>query len=553
LKLVTPPSLSVTVWTTAAAEDSRADVPTAAESMHMVDTAASAKASLKAPVPASASAPSIPELVLSDAPVDAPPPEDVVVGAAASARFFEPGLNDPADTTQQLDAGADAGAWETLSAALTVVWLLGCVCWLAVAGGRLARFNRLLKHAEAAPILLRSLATELAGRMGVRCPPVVVVPGAITPLVWCCWGKPRLVVPAALVERLDLEQVRTLLAHELAHVRRRDHWVRWVEFAVLAAYWWCPLAWWARQQLQQAEEECCDAWVVWALPEAARSYAAALVDTVDFLSGARPVLPVAASGLGHLHLLKRRLTMILRGTTPRALSGGGLAVVLLLGAALLPLMPTWAQEPPRPPEPPSPPELPAQVQPGVDTDDPKPRPTPAQRLPKTQRPEEGDTRAELERELRAMQREMAALQDQIAKKQRRIVELSQRLGQAPRDAALQYPPPRAAIPMTPPRYVVPQPPMAVAPPQIDRRPDLERRIDNLERKLDAVLNQLQGRQPSATPSPRPAVPRTPLAPLPPTQPRPAPGAETPRPGADNLPLQTPAPAAAPSATSLRRR
>jgi len=42
-------------------------------------------------------------------------------------------------------------------------------------------------------------------------------------------------------------------------------------------YWWCPLVWWAQRELREAEEECCDAWVLWALPGSAARYAHALV------------------------------------------------------------------------------------------------------------------------------------------------------------------------------------------------------------------------------------------------------------------------------------
>src|SRR5262249_55378231 len=76
----------------------------------------------------------------------------------------------------------------------------------------------------------------------------------------------------------------------------------------------------------------------------ARAYAVALVSTVDYLCEARPALPPVASGFGHAYLLKRRLTMILRGTTPRALSWHGFLTVLGLGALLLPFQPTWAQD-----------------------------------------------------------------------------------------------------------------------------------------------------------------------------------------------------------------
>jgi hypothetical protein len=155
------------------------------------------------------------------------------------------------------------------------------------------------------------------------------------------WGlaRPVLLVPESLLDRLNDAALDTLLVHELAHLARRDHWVRVLEFFALGLCWWNPLAWFARRELREAEEQCCDAWVPRVLPGAARTYAAALVDVLDFLSEARPSLPPLACGVGQLHDLKRRLTMIMRGTTPHAL--GRLAGLTVIGLALLllPLVP----------------------------------------------------------------------------------------------------------------------------------------------------------------------------------------------------------------------
>src|SRR5205085_2360482 len=82
-------------------------------------------------------------------------------------------------------------------------------------------------------------------------------------------GRPRVLLPAALWARLSEAQRDALLLHELAHLRRGDHWVRRLELAVLGLYWWLPTVWWARREIQRAEEECCDAWVVWASPRSA--------------------------------------------------------------------------------------------------------------------------------------------------------------------------------------------------------------------------------------------------------------------------------------------
>src|SRR5262249_22592140 len=140
----------------------------------------------------------------------------------------------------------------------------------------------------------------------------------VPPMVWAGLGRARLFFPVHLLDRLDADGQATLLAHELAHVRRGDHWVRPLELLVTGLYWWCPLVWWARRQIHIHEEECWDAWVVSALP--ARTYAAAILETVDFLAEVRAVLPLAASALGRVRFLKRRLTQIMLRTNPRNLS-----------------------------------------------------------------------------------------------------------------------------------------------------------------------------------------------------------------------------------------
>jgi beta-lactamase regulating signal transducer with metallopeptidase domain len=235
---------------------------------------------------------------------------------------------------------------------ILLVWLIGSAVWWTLAGLRLYRFQRLLRFGWAAPTAVQEQAARLAGRIGLRrCPEVWFLPAAVSPMLWTLIGRPRLLVPASLWERLPEAQCQALLAHELAHLRRRDHWVRWLELVVLGLYWWHPVVWWARSELRQAGEQCCDAWVVWVLPTEAPAYAAALVETAAFLSQPGPALPLMGSGAGHAQFLRRRLTMIMCGTTARALSWLGLIVVLGLAAVALPFMPTWAQTEPAAVEP----------------------------------------------------------------------------------------------------------------------------------------------------------------------------------------------------------
>jgi beta-lactamase regulating signal transducer with metallopeptidase domain len=256
-------------------------------------------------------------------------------------------LDEPADADHSLPSFADV--WMP---ALIAVWMGGALAWWTVAAVRLRKFRRLLRRAQPAAADVQEQGRRLAALLRLRrCPLIVFLSAPLSPMLWALGLSPRLLVPAELWEKLTAEQQDTLLAHELAHLRRGDHWVRRLELLVLGLYWWHPVVWWTQRRLQEAEEECCDALVVAVLPDEAPSYAAALVETVAFLSHTRSAALVGASGVGHVPLLKRRLTMILTEPSSRKPSRIGFWIVLGLGALLLPLAPraAWTEAPEEPP------------------------------------------------------------------------------------------------------------------------------------------------------------------------------------------------------------
>jgi beta-lactamase regulating signal transducer with metallopeptidase domain len=225
-----------------------------------------------------------------------------------------------------------------------ICWLAGTVVWSMWLTWHVCRFRRVLRHARRAPDEFQQNADDLARRIGLgSCPTIFLVPGAVSPMVWGLGRRLCLLFPAGLLPRLDAEGQIALLAHELAHVRRRDHWLRVVELVVTALYWWHPVVWWARRELHDAEELCCDAWAVWASGGEGRPYGLALFQAVAFVSRARRPLPEGACGVGQMSHLKRRLTMVMQGNTSRSLSWTGLGLVLALGLLLLPLFPAQGQ------------------------------------------------------------------------------------------------------------------------------------------------------------------------------------------------------------------
>jgi len=231
-----------------------------------------------------------------------------------------------------------------LGSVLLLVWASGSVMVLGLITTRTRRLSSLLRHAEPAPAEFDGEVRILCRRLGIaRAPELALVAGCVTPMLHASPWRARILLPRGLCERMSRGGVRALLAHELAHFARRDHQVRWLEVGCAALLWWHPLLWWARRALRNTEEDCCDAWVVWALPGSSRTYAEALVQTVQFLSAGAGPLPVAATGMGPVQDLNRRLTMIMNPTTPRSLSRLGRLLVLATAAAVLPTLPAFAQ------------------------------------------------------------------------------------------------------------------------------------------------------------------------------------------------------------------
>ena len=148
-----------------------------------------------------------------------------------------------------------------------------------------------------------------------------------------------LLVPRPLVDSIDPHKKRLVLLHELLHLRRGDHLVRWFALAVLAIHWWNPVAWWAVRRMQDAQEECCDAAVLALHPQHSQTYGEALLAVSEFISGGR--LPAAAVSIGveRPSHLKRRMTMILSDRRWAKLSKLQLAAILFSGAVAIAI--TW--------------------------------------------------------------------------------------------------------------------------------------------------------------------------------------------------------------------
>jgi beta-lactamase regulating signal transducer with metallopeptidase domain len=154
------------------------------------------------------------------------------------------------------------------------------------------------------------------------------------------WGisSPRILLPSD-ADTWSEERIRLVLAHEMAHIQRRDWPVQVLAEAARAIYWFNPLFWIACRNLRQESEHACDDTVV-RLGALGTRYAEELLDLTRSLrnspSARSPMLAMAQPS----HL-ERRLVALLNPTLNR-LAATPWAVLVVAAAAVLLTLPLAA-------------------------------------------------------------------------------------------------------------------------------------------------------------------------------------------------------------------
>ncbi|QEE26561.1 TIGR03435 family protein [Terriglobus albidus] len=136
--------------------------------------------------------------------------------------------------------------------------------------------------------------------------------------------RPVLLLPEKIMDRLPAAQLRSILAHEICHVRRRDNLTAAIHMVVEAIFWFHPAVWWIERRLIDEREQACDEAVL-QLGNDAEVYAEGILNVCKFYTES----PIACmSGVTGAQLKER----ILRIMTKQAALKLGVGRKLLLSA-----------------------------------------------------------------------------------------------------------------------------------------------------------------------------------------------------------------------------
>ncbi len=202
---------------------------------------------------------------------------------------------------------------------------------------------------------LRFLARRLGIGVAVRIAESTLV-GA--PMV-VGYLRPMVLLPASVLTGLTPAQLESLLAHELAHVRRHDWIVNALQVVIETLLFFHPAVWWLSSQVRHERELCCDDLAISVIGDKL-TYGRMLL-TLEELRQPVPVAALSATG-GDLIVRIRRL--LPARPMEQASGSGRLAGVVLLGllaasfVAIPAMVPVDAEQQQAPVKPPVPPAAP---------------------------------------------------------------------------------------------------------------------------------------------------------------------------------------------------
>jgi beta-lactamase regulating signal transducer with metallopeptidase domain len=103
-----------------------------------------------------------------------------------------------------------------------------------------------------------AIFAELIDRIGIRQFVCLAQSSVIQVPTMIGWIRPMVLLPVAVLTGLSPQQLRGLLAHELAHVRRYDYLANLLQAAIETLMFYHPAAWWIGRRIRQEREHCCD-------------------------------------------------------------------------------------------------------------------------------------------------------------------------------------------------------------------------------------------------------------------------------------------------------
>ncbi|MFU1794659.1 M56 family metallopeptidase [Paenibacillus azoreducens] len=220
---------------------------------------------------------------------------------------------------------------------LMLVWLAGALLLAAKTVYDQLRLKQALRAGRPIDIpLLTALFHETKQQMGVKRQVRFLASERLPGPAVIGFRKPVVVISPNLLSTLQKGQLQYILAHEFAHIRRRDVVVNWVMHIILILHWFNPFIWLAVYKARQDQEMACDACALDRLSsQQSSAYGQTIIHVLEHFSGRHHQPGLAGLSSTHKQMKKRLLMIKHFHNKSYHLSILGMTVILVLSGVTL--------------------------------------------------------------------------------------------------------------------------------------------------------------------------------------------------------------------------
>ncbi len=146
----------------------------------------------------------------------------------------------------------------SLSAVMLLLWMLGTLLVILPILVSYIRTARLVRAARRSNYRFQNcVLPEQMAALGLRRPVAILISEQVSMPMVTGLFSPTVLLPVE-ARAWSEEQSRSVVLHELAHVKRRDCATQWLACLALAMHWFNPLVWVANRRMRVEREKACD-------------------------------------------------------------------------------------------------------------------------------------------------------------------------------------------------------------------------------------------------------------------------------------------------------
>jgi beta-lactamase regulating signal transducer with metallopeptidase domain len=142
---------------------------------------------------------------------------------------------------------------------IVLIWFAGMLLFLLkLLGGLLQVFDLKRRMNFSADAYWADLLQKLTEKVGVKTQIELLESALVRSPITIGHLKPVILFPIGIINLLSEKEVEAILAHELAHIMRKDYIVNILQHLVEAVFYFHPAMWWLSSQVRQERENACD-------------------------------------------------------------------------------------------------------------------------------------------------------------------------------------------------------------------------------------------------------------------------------------------------------